>query len=122
VIVRDYHDGEGVIELEPCPFCYSRNVDLYTDHIQCNRCEAHGPVFDRRRWELAVVAWNEIPRLTGDDLTKQFSRWRSRLRTEREKKKRYLAQARKEPVEREYSKWAVDRAAWLARPVNENDA
>ena len=54
----------GKIELKPCPFCGSTNVQLRpTDsnyvyyHVQCNNCMAQGGA---RIWEEdAVAAWNQ---------------------------------------------------------------
>lgn len=49
-------------EMKPCPFCRCRVVSLEDIKrqcfVECSKCGATGPVYDRDKKEKAVEAWN----------------------------------------------------------------
>jgi hypothetical protein len=121
-IKRCRYDDDDPIELKLCPFCCSLKVELFGDRVECERCGAQGPVLSD--WEIAVRAWNEIPR--PPDIRAQRVRWNERARTEqkrkmlakREREKRDAERdAPKRKREREDREWARAREAWLRSPV-----
>ena len=118
-------------DVHDCPFCGSKDTDLYQTQVKCERCDAHGPDVDESVWPLAITLWNELPRKQGEELKQLRAHWSNlSRRVKRAEKKAEVAlekfkreqNAPREKLDREYSKLAADRATWLARPVNENDA
>jgi len=110
-------------KINDCPFCGSSWIETYYDHVECNRCEARGPALDD--WDKALRAWNSMPRLEGDDLRRQRSMWASRyLRQRRQRTRAEYERIRAERNSPEAKqaradrKWAAERAAWLARPID----
>jgi hypothetical protein len=118
-------------DVHDCPFCGSKNTDLYQDQVKCERCEALGPRVEDEIWPMAITLWNELPRKQGEELKKLRSHWvNMSRRVRRTEKKAQIAWDKSKRdenavVERrdcEYRKWAADRAAWLAKPVIKSDA
>ena len=130
---EDYDDKGNQIgeryDVHDCPFCGSKNTDLYQTQVRCERCDAHGPDVGEDQWPLAITLWNELPRKQGKELEKLRAHWSNLMRRVRRAEKKARAaseQFRREqeaPIkkrDREYAKWAQERAAWLARPIEGN--
>jgi hypothetical protein len=58
-------------ELKPCPYCGSNDLNDCYVYIRCNKCLMEGPKMngghndahsDFRDRELAIEAWNKLPR------------------------------------------------------------
>jgi hypothetical protein len=127
----EYDDDFNVqrYDVHDCPFCGSKNTDLYQTQVKCERCDAHGPDVGVEQWPLAITLWNELPRKQGEELKQLRAHWSnlSRRVKRAEKKARQaraevekLEAANKSRVERANKAWVQEREAWLARPVNED--
>jgi hypothetical protein len=127
-------DGDWIetrYDVHDCPFCGSKNTDLYQTQVKCERCGAQGPDVDDDIWPLAITLWNELPRKQGDELEQLRLHWSNMMRrVRRAEKKARLAREKRlrevnAPIEkrnREYAQWAREREAWLRSPIEGSDA
>jgi Lar family restriction alleviation protein len=116
---------------KPCPFCGSTKLEVWEGirgtTIECMRCGATGPqAFDDIE---ALAWWNEASRPRGKQRDAQRTRCKTRVRSLAQRRARVRARelaeadrraAPKRAQEREYTKWARDREAWLRGPVEED--
>jgi hypothetical protein len=128
---EDYDDKGNQIgkryDVFDCPFCGSKNTDLYQVQVKCERCDAHGPEVAEEIWPLAITLWNDLPRKQGKELEKLRSHWANLLRRVRraEKKAKIAREDSSEDRQareiarrlREDRQWVAEREAWLHAPV-----
>lgn len=114
------------MKLLPCPFCASKEVSVWdfdAFKVNCGDCEAEGPLASTEA--AATKWWNEVPRVIERRKAKR------RLTAARVKQLEWddiraanLKPANDEKIarENEFATWAAERRAWLARPVEDDDA
>jgi hypothetical protein len=83
--IDDYFDDDDnwvarQYDVHDCPFCGSKDTNLYQVRVQCERCNAHGPEVAEKQWPMAIMLWNELPRKQGEELEKLRSHWSNLLR------------------------------------------
>ena len=126
----EYDDDLGRVRyaVHDCPFCGSRDTDLYWTQVRCDRCGAQGPDVDEEHWWLAITLWNELPRKGGDELKALRLHWSNLMRRVKRAEKKANAGRdglrRKEETEeaarkREDARGVRERSEWLGRPVIE---
>lgn len=130
----EYDDDMNEVryDVHDCPFCGSKDTDLYQTQVKCNRCDACGPdVVGDEIWPMAITLWNELPRKQGDELKKLRAHWSNLCRrvARAEKKvqafleeQRRARDAPKEKQQRENRRWVAEREAWLHSPVDKDTA
>jgi hypothetical protein len=127
--IDDEHETR--YDVHDCPFCGSKDTDLYQTQVRCERCDAHGPDVSNDFWHMAITLWNDLPRKKGDELKQLRLHWSNLMRRIRRAEKiaqkatekwRQEQNAPKEKQQREYRQWAAEREAWLSSPVNKDTA
>ena len=78
----DYDDDLNEVRyaVHDCPFCGSKDTDLYQTQVQCERCGAHGPNVNEEQWPMAITLWNDLPRKQGDELKALRAHWTNLMR------------------------------------------
>jgi len=74
-------------EVHDCPFCGSKDTDLYQTQVRCERCNGRGPEVSENQWPMAITLWNELPRKQGDALKALRLHWSNLLRRVRRAEK-----------------------------------
>jgi len=127
----DYDDdlNEVRYDVHYCPFCGSKDTELYQTQVKCERCNAHGPDVSEEQWPMAITLWNNLPRKTGDELEELRRYWSNLMRRiKRAEKKAAAARGEKDrETSREMAqrlaadrKWVAEREAWLRAPIKGN--
>lgn len=127
--MKHYYDYDAVFnkvwyEVHDCPFCGSKQTDLYQTQVKCERCDAHGPDVAEEQWPMAITLWNELPRKQGNELKALRAHWSNLMRRVRRAEERAAAERKKAERNspevkqaRADRKWAAEREAWLRSPT-----
>jgi hypothetical protein len=127
----EYDDDLNYIRysVHDCPFCGSKDTELYQTQVQCERCGAHGPDVAEEQWPMAITLWNDLPRKKGAQLKALRLHWSNLMRRIKRAEKKAAAERKKEPAAwkkdgakqtRADRKWAAEREAWLRSPPEGN--
>ena len=78
MVTRQHEIAHAQAKVGFCPFCQMNSAELWYDparedmitmfQVRCSTCGARGPWADCG-WESAVPAWDQVRRVTGDDIT-----------------------------------------------------